>query len=78
MGGAVFGSHCTWFSEVNSFLSALKVMASNLFFQHPFVTQLLTRNLLIELLDMANNPDLHRSHIDSMDDSDLEVSSTER
>uniref|UniRef100_A0A4W6E9Q2 Mitogen-activated protein kinase kinase kinase kinase n=1 Tax=Lates calcarifer TaxID=8187 RepID=A0A4W6E9Q2_LATCA len=27
--------------------------------QHPFVTQLLTRNLIIELLDMANNPELH-------------------
>uniref|UniRef100_A0A673J790 non-specific serine/threonine protein kinase n=1 Tax=Sinocyclocheilus rhinocerous TaxID=307959 RepID=A0A673J790_9TELE len=27
--------------------------------QHPFVTQLLTRNLMIELLDMASNPDLH-------------------
>uniref|UniRef100_A0A673AE51 Mitogen-activated protein kinase kinase kinase kinase 2 n=1 Tax=Sphaeramia orbicularis TaxID=375764 RepID=A0A673AE51_9TELE len=27
--------------------------------QHPFVTQLLTRNLVIELLDMASNPDLH-------------------
>uniref|UniRef100_A0A4W5K526 Mitogen-activated protein kinase kinase kinase kinase 2 n=1 Tax=Hucho hucho TaxID=62062 RepID=A0A4W5K526_9TELE len=39
--------------------------------QHPFVTQLLTRNLIIELLDMANNPDLHSTH--SMDDNDLEV-----
>uniref|UniRef100_A0A8B9RFD5 Mitogen-activated protein kinase kinase kinase kinase n=1 Tax=Astyanax mexicanus TaxID=7994 RepID=A0A8B9RFD5_ASTMX len=29
--------------------------------QHPFVTQLLTRNLVIELLDMANNPDLHQA-----------------
>ena len=76
--GAVFGSHFTWFSVVNSFLSALEVMVSNLFFQHPFVTQLLTRNLLIELLDMANNPELHHTHADSMDDSDLEVSSTER
>uniref|UniRef100_A0A8C1A4I9 Mitogen-activated protein kinase kinase kinase kinase n=1 Tax=Cyprinus carpio carpio TaxID=630221 RepID=A0A8C1A4I9_CYPCA len=27
--------------------------------QHPFVTQLLTRKLMIELLDMASNPDLH-------------------
>lgn len=27
--------------------------------KHPFVTQLLTRKLMIELLDMANNPDLH-------------------
>ncbi|XP_062305273.1 mitogen-activated protein kinase kinase kinase kinase 2 isoform X1 [Osmerus eperlanus] len=39
--------------------------------QHPFVTQLLTRNLAIELLDMANNPDLHSSH--SMVDSELEI-----
>uniref|UniRef100_H3C1I0 Mitogen-activated protein kinase kinase kinase kinase n=1 Tax=Tetraodon nigroviridis TaxID=99883 RepID=H3C1I0_TETNG len=27
--------------------------------QHAFVTQLLTRNLVFELLDMASNPDLH-------------------
>ncbi|XP_061090827.1 mitogen-activated protein kinase kinase kinase kinase 2 isoform X2 [Conger conger] len=27
--------------------------------EHPFMTQLLTRTLVIELLDMANNPDLH-------------------
>uniref|UniRef100_A0A3P8YA25 Mitogen-activated protein kinase kinase kinase kinase n=1 Tax=Esox lucius TaxID=8010 RepID=A0A3P8YA25_ESOLU len=39
--------------------------------QHPFVTQLLTRNLIIELLDMANNPELHHTH--NMDDNDLEV-----
>uniref|UniRef100_A0A6Q2X062 Mitogen-activated protein kinase kinase kinase kinase n=1 Tax=Esox lucius TaxID=8010 RepID=A0A6Q2X062_ESOLU len=38
--------------------------------QHPFVTQLLTRNLIIELLDMANNPELHHTH--NMDDNDLE------
>uniref|UniRef100_A0A4W6ECG0 non-specific serine/threonine protein kinase n=1 Tax=Lates calcarifer TaxID=8187 RepID=A0A4W6ECG0_LATCA len=42
--------------------------------QHPFVTQLLTRNLIIELLDMANNPELHSAHTHSMDDNDLEVS----
>uniref|UniRef100_A0A4W6ECE9 non-specific serine/threonine protein kinase n=1 Tax=Lates calcarifer TaxID=8187 RepID=A0A4W6ECE9_LATCA len=41
--------------------------------QHPFVTQLLTRNLIIELLDMANNPELHSAHTHSMDDNDLEV-----
>ncbi|MCJ8731690.1 hypothetical protein PDJAM_G00202370 [Pangasius djambal] len=29
--------------------------------QHSFVTQLLTRNLVIELLDMASNPDLHEA-----------------
>nr|CAD60817.1 mitogen-activated protein kinase kinase kinase kinase 2-like [Danio rerio] len=34
--------------------------------QHPFVTQLLTRKLMIELLDMANNPDLHRPTIDQV------------
>lgn len=48
----------------------------NLFLQHPFVTQLLTRNLIIELLDMANNPELHSSHIHSMDDLEIEVSDT--
>ncbi|XP_059210840.1 mitogen-activated protein kinase kinase kinase kinase 2 [Centropristis striata] len=41
--------------------------------QHPFVTQLLTRNLVIELLDMANNPELHTTHTHSMDDNDMEV-----
>uniref|UniRef100_A0AAY4BHC5 non-specific serine/threonine protein kinase n=1 Tax=Denticeps clupeoides TaxID=299321 RepID=A0AAY4BHC5_9TELE len=40
--------------------------------QHPFVTQLLTRNLIIELLDVANNPDLHNSH--NLEEYDLEVS----
>ncbi|KAK6292176.1 hypothetical protein J4Q44_G00379610 [Coregonus suidteri] len=44
--------------------------SSETLLQHPFVTQLLTRNLIIELLDMANNPDLHSTH--SMDDNDLE------
>uniref|UniRef100_A0A3B5L1R2 Mitogen-activated protein kinase kinase kinase kinase n=1 Tax=Xiphophorus couchianus TaxID=32473 RepID=A0A3B5L1R2_9TELE len=41
--------------------------------QHPFVTQLLTRNLIIELLDMANNPELHSALTHSIDDSELEV-----
>ncbi|XP_037537629.1 mitogen-activated protein kinase kinase kinase kinase 2 [Nematolebias whitei] len=40
--------------------------------QHPFVTQLLTRNLIIELLDSANNPELH-STLTHIDDSELEV-----
>jgi len=40
-------------------------------FQHAFVTQLLTRNLAIELLDTVNNPDLQQTH--TMDESDLEV-----
>ncbi|KAL2078986.1 hypothetical protein ACEWY4_024730 [Coilia grayii] len=38
--------------------------------QHRFVTQLLTRNLIIELLDMANNPDLHNTQ--HLDENDLE------
>uniref|UniRef100_A0A8C7PLT8 Mitogen-activated protein kinase kinase kinase kinase n=1 Tax=Oncorhynchus mykiss TaxID=8022 RepID=A0A8C7PLT8_ONCMY len=44
--------------------------SSETLLQHPFVTQLLTRNLIIELLDMANNPDLHSTH--GMDDNDME------
>ncbi|XP_078792726.1 mitogen-activated protein kinase kinase kinase kinase 2 isoform X4 [Oryzias latipes] len=40
--------------------------------QHPFVTQLLTRNLVIELLDMANNPELHCPLAHTIDDNDLE------
>lgn len=44
---------------------------SPFFFQHAFVTQLLTRNLVIELLDTVNNPDLQQTH--TMDESDLEV-----
>uniref|UniRef100_A0A3P9KSS3 Mitogen-activated protein kinase kinase kinase kinase n=1 Tax=Oryzias latipes TaxID=8090 RepID=A0A3P9KSS3_ORYLA len=40
--------------------------------QHPFVTQLLTRNLVIELLDMANNPELHCQLAHTIDDNDLE------
>ncbi|XP_037117134.1 mitogen-activated protein kinase kinase kinase kinase 2 isoform X2 [Syngnathus acus] len=39
--------------------------------QHPFVTQLLTRKLVMELLDTANNPELHASH--NMDDNELEI-----
>ncbi|XP_077355115.1 mitogen-activated protein kinase kinase kinase kinase 2 isoform X2 [Festucalex cinctus] len=39
--------------------------------QHPFVTQLLTRNLVIELLDAASDPELHASH--NMDDNELET-----
>lgn len=49
----------------------------NVFSQHPFVTQLLTRNLVIELLDMANNPELHAAHTHGMDDNELEVSAAE-
>lgn len=50
------------------------VFPNDVFLQHPFVTQLLTRNLIIELLDMANNPELHSTHTHSMDDMELEVS----
>ncbi|XP_061566026.1 mitogen-activated protein kinase kinase kinase kinase 2 [Cololabis saira] len=41
--------------------------------QHPFVTQLLTRNLVIELLDLANNPELLNSFPHSLDDNEMEV-----
>ncbi|KAL2094576.1 hypothetical protein ACEWY4_009295 [Coilia grayii] len=41
--------------------------------QHAFVTQLLTRTLAIELLDMASNPDLQATL--TMDESDLETCS---
>uniref|UniRef100_A0A3B3ZL61 Mitogen-activated protein kinase kinase kinase kinase n=1 Tax=Periophthalmus magnuspinnatus TaxID=409849 RepID=A0A3B3ZL61_9GOBI len=37
--------------------------------QHPFVTQLLTRNLIIELLDLASNPELFNSHSHSLDEN---------
>ncbi|XP_041099171.1 mitogen-activated protein kinase kinase kinase kinase 3-like, partial [Polyodon spathula] len=39
--------------------------------QHSFVTQMLSRTQVIELLDTVNNPDLSSGH--SMDDSDLET-----
>uniref|UniRef100_A0A8C8D3U4 non-specific serine/threonine protein kinase n=1 Tax=Oncorhynchus tshawytscha TaxID=74940 RepID=A0A8C8D3U4_ONCTS len=55
-------------SKSNEYDHTLYLLSSP---QHPFVTQLLTRNLIIELLDMANNPDLHSTH--SMDDNDREV-----
>ncbi|KAI1898543.1 hypothetical protein AGOR_G00073440 [Albula goreensis] len=38
--------------------------------EHPFMTQLLTRTLIIELLDMANNPDLHISQTLEENDPD--------
>lgn len=41
--------------------------------QHSFVTQLLTRNLVIELLDLASNPELHNSNTHSLDENELEV-----
>ena len=73
------GSRICCFSQVNIvYLLLFKVMICNLFLQHPFVTQLLTRNLVIELLDMANNPEIHNAHTHSMDDNELEVSTTRR
>ncbi|RXM94405.1 Mitogen-activated protein kinase kinase kinase kinase 3 [Acipenser ruthenus] len=39
--------------------------------QHSFMTQMLSRTQVIELLDTVNNPDLSSGH--SMDDSDLET-----
>uniref|UniRef100_A0A8C9U7Y3 Mitogen-activated protein kinase kinase kinase kinase n=1 Tax=Scleropages formosus TaxID=113540 RepID=A0A8C9U7Y3_SCLFO len=39
--------------------------------EHPFMTQLLTRTLAIELLDLASNPELHAAS--SQDDSDPDV-----
>uniref|UniRef100_A0AAR2LMJ2 Mitogen-activated protein kinase kinase kinase kinase n=1 Tax=Pygocentrus nattereri TaxID=42514 RepID=A0AAR2LMJ2_PYGNA len=55
-----------WSSAFHSFVkmcltkSPRKRPTAETLLQHPFVTQLLTRNLVIELLDMANNPDLHQ------------------
>ncbi|MEQ2261075.1 Mitogen-activated protein kinase kinase kinase kinase 3 [Xenotaenia resolanae] len=54
--------------------SAETLLQHTLLFQHPFVTQLLTRNLIIELLDLANNPELYNSLTHSIDDNELEVS----
>uniref|UniRef100_A0A665VYD4 non-specific serine/threonine protein kinase n=1 Tax=Echeneis naucrates TaxID=173247 RepID=A0A665VYD4_ECHNA len=42
--------------------------------QHPFVTQLLTRGLVIELLLMAEYPELSSTHTHTLDDYELEVS----
>uniref|UniRef100_A0A671MNG8 non-specific serine/threonine protein kinase n=1 Tax=Sinocyclocheilus anshuiensis TaxID=1608454 RepID=A0A671MNG8_9TELE len=53
------------FSRFHSFVkmclikSPRKRPTAETLLQHPFVTQLLTRKLMIELLDMASNPDLH-------------------
>uniref|UniRef100_A0A7N6FA94 Mitogen-activated protein kinase kinase kinase kinase n=1 Tax=Anabas testudineus TaxID=64144 RepID=A0A7N6FA94_ANATE len=67
-----------WSTSFHSFVkmalikSPRKRPSAETLLQHPFVTQLLTRNLVIELLDMANNPELHSAHISSLDDNDLE------
>uniref|UniRef100_A0A665VZ76 Mitogen-activated protein kinase kinase kinase kinase 2 n=1 Tax=Echeneis naucrates TaxID=173247 RepID=A0A665VZ76_ECHNA len=41
--------------------------------QHPFVTQLLTRGLVIELLLMAEYPELSSTHTHTLDDYELEM-----
>ncbi|XP_022603545.1 mitogen-activated protein kinase kinase kinase kinase 2 isoform X1 [Seriola dumerili] len=61
------------FVKMSLIKSPRKRPSAETLLQHPFVTQLLTRNLVIELLDMANNPELHSSHTHSLDDNDLEV-----
>uniref|UniRef100_A0AAR2KRC0 Mitogen-activated protein kinase kinase kinase kinase n=1 Tax=Pygocentrus nattereri TaxID=42514 RepID=A0AAR2KRC0_PYGNA len=66
-----------WTTEFHNFIkmaltkSPRKRPTAEKLLQHAFVTQLLTRNLVIELLDSANNPDLQ--HSQTMDDSDLET-----
>ncbi|XP_017560834.1 mitogen-activated protein kinase kinase kinase kinase 6 [Pygocentrus nattereri] len=68
-----------WTTEFHNFIkmaltkSPRKRPTAEKLLQHAFVTQLLTRNLVIELLDSANNPDLQ--HSQTMDDSDLETCS---
>uniref|UniRef100_A0A669CG59 Mitogen-activated protein kinase kinase kinase kinase 2 n=1 Tax=Oreochromis niloticus TaxID=8128 RepID=A0A669CG59_ORENI len=70
-----------WSASFHSFVkmalikSTRKRPSAETLLQHSFVTQLLTRNLIIELLDMANNPELHAPHTNTMDDIELEVSS---
>ncbi|XP_077961888.1 mitogen-activated protein kinase kinase kinase kinase 2 isoform X7 [Gasterosteus aculeatus] len=61
------------FVKMSLIKSPRKRPSAETLLQHPFVTQLLTRNLVIELLDTANNPELHSSHTHSMDDNELEV-----
>uniref|UniRef100_A0A3B4C6R2 Mitogen-activated protein kinase kinase kinase kinase n=1 Tax=Pygocentrus nattereri TaxID=42514 RepID=A0A3B4C6R2_PYGNA len=66
-----------WSSAFHSFVkmcltkSPRKRPTAETLLQHPFVTQLLTRNLVIELLDMANNPDLHQAP--TIEDNDQDV-----
>ncbi|KAK1787991.1 hypothetical protein P4O66_016465, partial [Electrophorus voltai] len=68
-----------WSTEFHNFIkmaltkSSRKRPTAEKLLQHAFVTQLLTRNLVIELLDTANNPDLQ--HSQTMDDCDLETCS---
>ncbi|TRY59424.1 hypothetical protein DNTS_004323 [Danionella cerebrum] len=68
-----------WSTEFHNFIkmaltkSPRKRPTSKKLLQHAFVMQLLTRNLMIELLDTVNNPDLQQTH--TMDESDLETCS---
>ncbi|XP_076835810.1 mitogen-activated protein kinase kinase kinase kinase 6 [Brachyhypopomus gauderio] len=68
-----------WSADLHNFIkqaltkSPRKRPTAERLLQHAFVTQLLTRNLVIELLDTANNPDLQ--HSQTMDDCDLETCS---
>ncbi|XP_067280283.1 mitogen-activated protein kinase kinase kinase kinase 6 isoform X2 [Pseudorasbora parva] len=68
-----------WSTEFHSFIKMAltknprKRPTAEKLLQHAFVTQLLTRNLVIELLDTVNNPDLQQTH--TMDESDLETCS---
>uniref|UniRef100_A0A672RNV6 non-specific serine/threonine protein kinase n=1 Tax=Sinocyclocheilus grahami TaxID=75366 RepID=A0A672RNV6_SINGR len=57
-----------WSTEFHNFIkmaltkSPRKRPTAEKLLQHAFVTQLLTRNLVIELLDAINNPDLQQTH----------------
>uniref|UniRef100_A0A671L899 Mitogen-activated protein kinase kinase kinase kinase n=1 Tax=Sinocyclocheilus anshuiensis TaxID=1608454 RepID=A0A671L899_9TELE len=68
-----------WSTEFHNFIkmaltkSPRKRPTAEKLLQHAFVTQLLTRNLVIELLDAINNPDLQQTH--TIDESDLETCS---
>uniref|UniRef100_A0A672RN28 non-specific serine/threonine protein kinase n=1 Tax=Sinocyclocheilus grahami TaxID=75366 RepID=A0A672RN28_SINGR len=68
-----------WSTEFHNFIkmaltkSPRKRPTAEKLLQHAFVTQLLTRNLVIELLDAINNPDLQQTH--TMDESLIAESS---
>lgn len=68
-----------WSTEFHSFIKMAltknprKRPTAEKILQHAFVMQLLTRNLVIELLDTVNNPDLQQTQ--TMDESDLETCS---
>uniref|UniRef100_A0A671LAC7 Mitogen-activated protein kinase kinase kinase kinase n=1 Tax=Sinocyclocheilus anshuiensis TaxID=1608454 RepID=A0A671LAC7_9TELE len=64
-----------WSTEFHNFIkmaltkSPRKRPTAEKLLQHAFVTQLLTRNLVIELLDAINNPDLQQTH--TIDENNL-------